>query len=96
VVILIIYIDGINTRETKGNPPVAAHPNSPGAATLTLEPVQVKPWEGHIPGRLRGIKPAQDQTDSLRLSGLDPGTCTSQEELLKAAVLESLDHAAKV
>jgi hypothetical protein len=84
VVILIIYIDGIETPETKGNPPVAAHPNSPGATTLTLEFVQVKPREGHIPRRLRGIKPAQDQTNSLRVSGLDAGTCASQEELLKA------------
>lgn len=46
--ILEIHVNGVDTLETKGDPPVATHSDSPCATTLTFDLVQVKPRQGHV------------------------------------------------
>jgi len=96
VIILVIHVHSVLAFEAKRNAPVTTDSDSPGAAALALELVQVEPWQIHILRRSRRMKAAQNQTNALSLICLDSGARVTEKESLETAMPESPDHSSSV
>lgn len=96
MIILVIHVHSIFALEAKRDAPVTTDTDSPGAAALALELMQVEPGQIHILRRLRRMKAAQNQTNAFSVSCLDSGARVTEKESLETAMPECPDHTSTV
>ena len=92
MVVLVVDNFCVDADEPKRDPPVAADPHRPSTLAGALEGVEPKAGEAHVLRRYRCIEATKNQTQSLRVRGLDAGLGPGLEELRQALVLEAADH----
>jgi hypothetical protein len=94
VIVLIVDHFCVSADKSKGDSPIAANRNCPGTFACALERVKPKARKAHVVRLGRGAKTTQDQTQALRILGLNPGLRPGLKELGQPLMLEASDHEA--
>lgn len=94
MIVLVVDYFCIDADKSKGDSPIAANPNRPSTLACSLERVQSKAGKGHVVRLGRGAKPAQDQSQALRMLGLNPRLGPGLKEFGQPLMLEASDHEA--
>lgn len=95
MIIFIVHDLGILAFEPKGNSPITTNINCPRSGSITFQLVKPKSWKVHILRLSGSMKPAEYQTESVRVLGLDSRSLSGFEEALQALVLETPNHEAE-
>jgi hypothetical protein len=92
VIVLVIDIDSVTFDKAKGDSPIPAYANRPGAFTVASEWVQKEPRQAHV-FRINGnLKPTQYQFEAVRMLRLNTRLDAFDEKSLKALVPKGTNH----
>lgn len=92
MVVLVGYGFCVLPFEAKGDAPAPADIHGPGTRSTSFELVKLEAGKVHILGPCSRMEPAEDQTESLRVSGLDSGDIPGFEKEPEAFVPEASNH----
>ncbi len=95
MIILVIDVYRILAFESERDAPVTTDAHRPSAASAALQWMKPEARKAHVAWGRSRIQSRQNHSQTLGLSGLDPGLGPGRKELPQALVTERADHGVK-